>query len=542
MREHSHSLPVVGAFGSLPSSSIPEEAVPHAVGDVVWNADGSLLAVHLVRRVASSEHHVLQLWSSTNHCWTLRQELGVAAGQRLRHFAWHAEDALSLHLLTERCITSYTFTHAQIVSDADIPHDAACTAVIDGSVVRLTPLRTRNVPPPYAAYTLCIDDVGQTKQTPLRQRCSTIRHVAWRDDSTTDESRSILALLVTASTSTRVLLYACDWGNLATSAPKGGWPLRAPRFLGAISLSAPDTASDGASRVMARQVALSNISSDEKGRAFRIAVLCTDHTGASDALIFTDVEVLVGSEVLGGSLKQVKRSEVRLGKSMPRTLVSSSVLGTCDSGVFCVHDADGFVTGESAASAWFVDRRAYSTLTLHRNSLPGTGSGLPDSRDQDPPVELARLPEWCPSIAHRLLLRAQLTSESSSQKHEALHLTFGLSKTGKLYANETCVASDATSFVLSGDMLVWSTTAHRLKFLSVSSCAAPTDTAAGNLGGDAGRTIEDAAMSRRVERSSRIVAAIPSSMSLVLQMPRGNLETIYPRPLVLSVVRRHLAR
>ena len=31
-------------------------------------------------------------------------------------------------------------------------------------------------------------------------------------------------------------------------------------------------------------------------------------------------------------------------------------------------------------------------------------------------------------------------------------------------------------------------------------------------------------------------------MSLVLQMPRGNLETVHPRPLVLAVVRQDIAR
>lgn len=45
---------------------------------------------------------------------------------------------------------------------------------------------------------------------------------------------------------------------------------------------------------------------------------------------------------------------------------------------------------------------------------------------------------------------------------------------------------------------------------------------------------------RRVERGSRIVTAVPSSMSLVLQMPRGNLETINPRPMILRVVKQDL--
>lgn len=43
---------------------------------------------------------------------------------------------------------------------------------------------------------------------------------------------------------------------------------------------------------------------------------------------------------------------------------------------------------------------------------------------------------------------------------------------------------------------------------------------------------------RNVERGSRIVTAIPTNMSIVLQMPRGNLETIFPRAMVLAGIRQ----
>lgn len=49
-------------------------------------------------------------------------------------------------------------------------------------------------------------------------------------------------------------------------------------------------------------------------------------------------------------------------------------------------------------------------------------------------------------------------------------------------------------------------------------------------------------MNRRVERGSQIVTVVPSAMTLVLQMPRGNLETVNPRPLVLEVVQRDIIR
>ena len=45
---------------------------------------------------------------------------------------------------------------------------------------------------------------------------------------------------------------------------------------------------------------------------------------------------------------------------------------------------------------------------------------------------------------------------------------------------------------------------------------------------------------RRVERGSRIVTSVADDTKLVLLMPRGNLETIHPRALVLAAVRKHL--
>ncbi|KAI9601999.1 hypothetical protein KEM48_001289 [Puccinia striiformis f. sp. tritici PST-130] len=43
-------------------------------------------------------------------------------------------------------------------------------------------------------------------------------------------------------------------------------------------------------------------------------------------------------------------------------------------------------------------------------------------------------------------------------------------------------------------------------------------------------------MVRAVERGSIIVTSVPSSMKVILQMPRGNLEAIHPRPMVLRSI------
>lgn len=42
---------------------------------------------------------------------------------------------------------------------------------------------------------------------------------------------------------------------------------------------------------------------------------------------------------------------------------------------------------------------------------------------------------------------------------------------------------------------------------------------------------------RSIERGSKLVSVIPSIFAVVLQAPRGNIETIYPRALVLAGIR-----
>lgn len=45
---------------------------------------------------------------------------------------------------------------------------------------------------------------------------------------------------------------------------------------------------------------------------------------------------------------------------------------------------------------------------------------------------------------------------------------------------------------------------------------------------------------RSIERGAKLVTAMPTTYTVVLQMPRGNLETIYPRALVLAAIRRSI--
>ena len=150
---------------------------------------------------------------------------------------------------------------------------------------------------------------------------------------------------------------------------------------------------------------------------------------------------------------------------------------------------------------------------------------------------VATFPEYCP--------RWQPVSAS---------VFVGLSDTGRLFANEQILAIGCSSFGIGGEFLVYTTLQHEIRCVLVQAILSAESKREGLQEEDVHRDpIEranghmddkdnEASHSRRVERGSRIVAVVPSSMSVVLQMPRGNLETISPRPLVLQVVRRHIDR
>lgn len=119
----------------------------------------------------------------------------------------------------------------------------------------------------------------------------------------------------------------------------------------------------------------------------------------------------------------------------------------------------------------------------------------------------------------------------------------GLSNAGKLATSDETgailtLATNANSFVIASGFVIFTTTAHEAHFAPLKMLYSILKSIAD---GAENPNIPDWEK-RRVERGSKIVTAVPSMMSLVLQMPRGNLETVNPRPLVMAVVKRDLDR
>ncbi|KAK6339082.1 hypothetical protein TWF696_009870 [Orbilia brochopaga] len=121
-----------------------------------------------------------------------------------------------------------------------------------------------------------------------------------------------------------------------------------------------------------------------------------------------------------------------------------------------------------------------------------------------------------------------LISDSYAADNEKRTI-LGLAESGRLFVNERLLTTGCTSFVLTNSHIIITTTQNLLKFIQLTvnteDLQVPPDDAAGGE------------RCRSVERGSKLVTVIPSTFAVVLQMPRGNLETIYPRALVLAGIR-----
>ena len=147
---------------------------------------------------------------------------------------------------------------------------------------------------------------------------------------------------------------------------------------------------------------------------------------------------------------------------------------------------------------------------------------LDDSEKGETPI--ASFPEFCFHVYYTTILQNDLY--------------IGLGRTGKVYISRgdqeaRTLVTNANSLALTSGFIIFTTTAHEAVFVPLSSLPSILD-----QNEEALKDLQGTWEARKVERGSRIVVPVPSSTGLVLQMPRGNLETIHPRPMVMEVVNK----
>ncbi len=456
----------------------------HFVRELAWNADGSALAVWLTRIGHSdqeeSAHDVVQIFTTGNYHWYLKQEFVASTSHSsVEQVKWHSEDPLQLLVAYTDRVEQRSFTLETVTSSGRPPLDVACVAVADGAATLLTPFRMQNVPPPMSSLSLLAPPAGRSMRASSAQAVTVPTHVAWSQlpGSSADQAVGIMANVFQNG---HVQVWRFDWGTLGDKLKVGGKPVAAPKLIATAQLSSSSTAY----QIAVAGWATSALASGETCK-ISIAVLGSDQDGAIvEHIDLTEVDD-------AASFKEQVHATVHVPGYGKRRLAS-----------------DPFVPSSKTSPNFYVQTDD-GTVNVVRES----GLEL-----------VSKLERFCSDLR-------VLASGSADQQSKVI----GLASNGRLLAESQVVAKDATSFTLVGSFLVWTNTSHEARFLPLTSLQWTT--------AEDGRQVavsEAVDLGRRVERGSRIVTAVPSAMSLILQMPRGNLETIYPRPLVLEVVRRNI--
>ncbi|KAK8006400.1 IKI3 family protein [Apiospora marii] len=389
-----------------------------------WNSDSTVLAVTLNDRI--------QLWTTGNYHWYLKQE--IKSHKPPACLTWHPEKSLRLAMVVPSQQSAQMLQAEFIFNIARgslvPPNDHGATAVIDGQSLKLTPLRSANIPPPMAMYEL--------------QLKSSIADVAFSPDNL------YMAVLHQDS----VDLY--KWQV------KGQRSLL-PSLVSALSLS--DTTSTG--MVIPRQV---SVCDNGNIQLLLQAQYPERHTVQFDA----------------ASAQLLRSDTARAGQVY------------------------GF-----ASQSQSLDAQCFAQATSGRVAVVSSENGI----TEDQSLRLPVLQPW---------------SVVTGSAQDNTLCIYGLTRNGHLYANGSAgksrvLVKNCTSFLVTPDHLIFTTTNHLLKFVHLTELEGlevPADDP------------EKDERCRSIERGARLVTAMPTNMSLVLQMPRGNLETIFPRAMVVAGIRQ----
>lgn len=408
-----------------------------SVRDLVWSSNSEVLAVALPDRV--------QLWTTKNYHWYLKQELFVNTPETLAnelenevaYVRFHPEKPLLLMVGTSKGgVFMYTFAHTIASGPAVAGIDVGMTVVIDGTEAKVTPLGLANVPPP----------------------------IAYRDY---DFPTPLVHAAVNRLNSAFALCASTGDVYLAT-------------------ISADDMKSARTPEIQhIPQLAIALTEDIVKQACFigdAVVAVLVDTPQASVAVLFdvANPSTPFAHVDLGARAVLLKpRSDFR------------SAVAECIDGSLVGISVDGSLTS------------------------------------------VAKFPLLC----HDFEVAVVGPEDPSEGYSESTLVALGVSSNGKLYGNDTHLASGITSIKLTQDHLAVTTAHSQVCFVHLKNALDP-QTFAFLQNQDTSGADERV---RQIERGSILVSCIPSKYSVVLQAPRGNLETICPRIMVLTGVRHFIA-
>ena len=148
--------------------------------------------------------------------------------------------------------------------------------------------------------------------------------------------------------------------------------------------------------------------------------------------------------------------------------------------------------------------------------------------------EVTTFPALCNNFVYREKSSTYFDEYNDENKTETQYLAVGITGNGKLFLNDKLITNAVTSFLMSEDLVMFTTAQNLLQFLHWETLEYNTME---QLPVIENLELLNDERCRAIERGSLLVNCSTESSLVVLQAPRGNLETIYPRIMVLRQVR-----
>ena len=501
---------------------VPKEEKDEVTG-VSFNLEGDLLSVTSIVTSLSGEsiapYGKLQLYFRSNYHWYLKYELRFDAKQSdssrsaiVSAAIFSAENPykLTIALKSENSGNElewreYTFRWDSANVNNHYKQSSALAMSVDGKKLNFTPLDKAMVPPPmYAGHVeLSSPVVGITPKP------------TFYNDSSSKDKESVVDFIITMSNGALALLQS---GNTTTTSNSMIHGFEPPSVAATIDLQTVDCLVDdsGLKNLLSTSLRdLTIIDTDEN--SYTVIALCSPQATYEN---YHNFDNLVEMKITWSFCAQTEKVDVNAAITESVQLESRALR------------IANWSDTEYASGA-----RGSALVQLNDGILLEYNQG-----GVIEPCEAGPLLEPCPTIsgifdAHSNVITATAPIDENQVCHDVhvQRLVVGLSSRYRLYCGERLLSSASSSFEisLSHRFITHVTIGSRphLHFLPIESLRDfDPFTESDN------HAVLDGYEPRLVERGARLVSVFPSRPSLVLQMPRGNLEGISPRGLVLPYV------
>lgn len=542
-----------GDFDVKIPSNFPTECQPHdwQVVSLHWDPQSSVLAVGLrLSNDASNlgpnsnqkQNSLVQLYYRNNYHWYLKQQW---SGCNLTCLGFDAEILGRLYVSTNNSFGGSNQTNIPAIHTVQLTWDVAFSdtmdgtvAVIDGSEILLTPFGHAIVPPPMSKNKLS-----------LPSACKSLSF--WKSDSSVDDD----VIKVKEGGDLPPVLWgmACLCDGLVARLCFGNEKGNVDRHLDIdISKVLAKFGPECLSQFHIRSLTVTPIELHTLALfllGYRISVSDSnthenrnsddDLHGSGDEYLIIHIESQTGKVLKAkhnffhsGSVTRVvpipgDNSHVALGiTSIDKshngkdTGVSDASWGSFDIAKVCVdlHDIQPQDSVEDEDGVLYSvgnDQGHWTCLDSSTGSLPYcTHFSLVSGVDPN---------------------QANDNSDSKTESKKVISISLG---NGRMYCNDVPLMAGVSSFVVNTHqgMLLYTSigTSPHLHFMTISSLLS-LDSMHG-----VDQHIVEAAEPRPIERGGLLVASVPGDARVIIQLPRGNLETFEPRPLILMQVRNLL--